>query len=264
MKKIQGEGNNYIDKTIFSGLKLGMNSAKVFWEQKITLSDVSWEHDPQYRFNFSSKVLRLSKLHWKELSRQYSALYDGRILVLQNISESSGVLTLTTSWIEFSLLAYHNRNELSIPGTHGVLGCKVLITNPKETHFLAGVRSQKSEHKPGFLMLPGGLFEISDINGTLQEACLRELREELEIQVQEDLMDLIAIIRGEKGNAAILMIHTKCGILGDGEAPDVSIPVAGNEEWQDNILRWIPLEQIPYLDSTNLMEGLKYLKSRNS
>ncbi|MFW9779069.1 MAG: NUDIX hydrolase [Candidatus Heimdallarchaeota archaeon] len=240
-----------------------MNSARVFWEQKITLSDVSWEHDPHYRFNFSSKILRLSKLHWKALSRQYPALYDGKILVLQNFSDKSGILKLTTSWIEFSLLVYHNYNKLSIPGTLGVLGCKVLITNPKETHFLLGVRSQKSEYKPGFVTLPGGLFEISDITNTVQEACLRELREELEIQVQEDVMDLIAIIRGEKGNSAILMIYTTCRTLGNGGVPDVSIPVVGNEEFQDNLLRWTSFEQIPYLESPNLMEGLQYLKNRN-
>ncbi|MHA2156728.1 MAG: NUDIX hydrolase, partial [Candidatus Hodarchaeales archaeon] len=198
------------------------------------------------------------KILWNSLCKQYPHLYDGEILVLDNFNLEKDFLTLYTQTIRFSSIQVHLMENLRVP-KYGSLGFQTIITDPSHSYFLIGERTHASEYKPGYLAIPGGIFEKRDSEHSLLEACMRELREEMSIEVNQESFCLVAMVReaSKLGTCLIVEVETLSNVLSSEDK------IIGNEEWETKQLQWISPLQVCELNQDLLMEGLNYLRSKS-
>lgn len=58
----------------------------------------------------------------------------------------------------------------------------------KDTHYLMIVRGEKEEHAPGTISMPGGKVEnAANSNNILEETLIREIREEVGVEIYNDI-----------------------------------------------------------------------------
>jgi len=232
------------------------NKITPIWEGLLEIQKISWEHNPHKFISINPETFPKIKINWMNQKKKYPNLYDGTILLLNDLifGEQSYFLHLKTSPINFSILNYFVQNEMVLPETYGSLGFQVIIKSLENTHLLVGKRSQLSEYKPLFWTVPGGMLEEKDIKQPFIKAVIRELSEEINLSINSDSFKLIAILPEISGNGIVLLL--KIIINND---IDLKKPISGNEEWEDRILHWIPNNELTNLDPERIMEGLLYL-----
>jgi ADP-ribose pyrophosphatase YjhB (NUDIX family) len=231
------------------------NSKLVLWEGQLPISSIRWIFDSNKKFTFSSKFRMGREKHWRQLTQTYPTLYDGKLLILQHYSIKNSVLILETRELRFSSLVYLMHLNYSLPESYGSLGFQVFVTHPAEDKFLIGKRSSSSEYKPGYYTIPGGMFEVRDIKDGLHTACLREIKEELFMDLNHSTLSLIAILHELNGFGVVLLFQ--CSLNEDLLLLESSEGYfRANEEWQDKRLYWLPFSEIPTLNKNKIMEGL--------
>ncbi len=234
-----------------------MNSTgSSLWEGRIPLSEVSWSFDPTKRFHSSPSFEKRRQQVWNSMHNQFPHLYDGEILILDDFFIEKNVLKLNTWAIPFSVILVHQKDNLKVP-KYGSLGFQAIITDPSHSYLLIGERSHGSDYRPGYLTLPGGIFETSDLEKSLVEACLREINEEIPIGINEESFHLIAILPEVKQLGTCLLVEAET--TERYYQSDFNHKISGNEEWEKNQLEWISFPKISDLDKNRLMEGLCYL-----
>ena len=233
-------------------------AVQVLWTGRKNLEKVNWEHDPSKKFSFSQDFVERKNHLWQQMTTDYPQIYDGTIIVLEKYQEKEDQVTFNTRSIKFSEMVMLERNSLPMPESLGPLGFQAIILNQPENHFLIGKRSEKSEYRPGFLTIPGGLFELEDIGGSVKSACLRELNEEMELSFDESEMFLVAILQDYSLGINLLL---ECQILDEWNSN--ALFVKGNEEWEKK-LRWITFDQALNLDEKTIMEGLSFIKNHRT
>ena len=230
----------------------------ILWEGRIPLSEVSWSFDPTKKFSISPSFEKRRHQVWKSMHNQFPHLYDGEILILDDffVETKKNTMKLSTWGIPFSIILVHEKDNLKVP-KYGSLGFQAIITDPSHSYLLIGERSHESEYMPGYLTLPGGIFESSDLKKSLVKACLREINEELPLSIKKESFHVIAMLSELKQLGTCLLVEAETT-----ENLSLSISnhkIVGNEEWEKNQLEWILFSQISDLDTNRLMEGLCYL-----
>ena len=121
-------------------------------------------------------------------------------------------------------------------------GDRVLITRRKAEGLLGGLWE-----------FPGGKIKKGE---TAEAACIREIREEvnLELSSQKYLVALVSELHGHVGVAAIIEAVGKGPI-------DSESSISGNEEWTEERLQWISVDELDEFNSDISLEGLVFLKN---
>ncbi|MFX0211265.1 MAG: NUDIX domain-containing protein [Candidatus Hodarchaeota archaeon] len=234
------------------------NTEEILWEGRIPLSSVKWTFNPNKTFNFPPKFENRRQQIWNSMCKAYPHLYDGEILFLEDYSLEKESLKLYTRTIRFSEILVHIEDDLRVPN-YGSLGFQAIITDSTHAYLLMGERAHTSEYKPGYLAIPGGIFEKNDSRKSILEACLRELEEEIVIDVDQESFYLVAILReaSKLGICLLVEVETMKNVSSSEGKVD------GNEEWERNQLEWIKFSQICDLEQDRLMEGLNFLRSKS-
>ncbi len=230
---------------------------EILWEGRIPLSLVIWTFNPTKNFNFPPLFEKRRQQIWNSMCKTHPHLYDGEILVLDNFTREKEILKLHTQTIRFSSIQVYLEDKLKVPN-YGSLGFQAIITDPTHSYLLMGERAHTSEYKPGYLAIPGGIFEKSDSEKSLLEACMRELQEEITIKVNQESFYLVAMVReaSKLGTCLLTEVETIDDVLSsEGK-------LSGNEEWERNQLEWIKFSQICDLEQDRLMEGLNFLRTK--
>ncbi|MFX0206380.1 MAG: NUDIX hydrolase, partial [Candidatus Hodarchaeota archaeon] len=132
-----------------------------------------------------------------------------------------------------------------------------IITDPKHKYLLIGERAHKSDYRPGYQAIPGGIYEKGDSESSLLKACLRELKEEVTIDVNQHSFYLIAMVREASGLGICLLVEVET------TSPDSPLKkIQGKEEWERNILEWIKFSQIREIRHDKISERLYFLRSK--
>ncbi|MFX1285512.1 MAG: NUDIX domain-containing protein [Promethearchaeota archaeon] len=230
------------------------------WEGRIPLSSVTWTYDPKKHFWFPPSFEERRLQIWYSMLSHYPHLYDGEILVLDHFFLEKGILRLSTRSVRFSKILVHMKDNLKFP-KYGSLGFQAIVTDPTHSYLLIGKRSHFSEYKPGYHTIPGGMFEKSDINNSLIDACLRELTEEISIDINPKSFYLIAMLleANHLGTCLLVEVETKEKLSSSNNHES---KILGNEEWENNQLEWILFSQICDLDQKRILEGLDFLRMR--
>jgi len=229
-------------------------AVKVLWSGRKNLDDIKWKYDKSKEFFFSHDFMERKNQLWQQMIVEFPKIYDGTIIVLEKYQLETHI-TFHTRSIKFSEMMMLERNNLPMPESLGPLGFQTVILNKPKSHFIMGKRSLKSDYKPGYLTIPGGLFELSDLNGSVKDACLRELNEELDLQFDELEMFLIAILK-DYGLGVNLLIE--CQIRGG--RYETNQYITGNEEWE-NKLKWTSFDNAQNLEEKIILEGLSFIKN---
>jgi ADP-ribose pyrophosphatase YjhB (NUDIX family) len=227
---------------------------QVLWKGRKNLENIRWKHDASKKFSFSQEFMERKNQLWAEMTAEFPQIYDGTIVVLEKYQVEEAQIIFYNRSIKFSELVMLERNNLPMPESLGPLGFQAVVLNQPKSHFLMGKRSEKSEYKPGYLTIPGGLFEMDDLKGSVKDACLRELNEEIDLQFDESEMHLIAILK-DYGLGINLLIESQ--IL---EERSTAHYVTGNEEWE-NKLQWMTFANAQNLDEKLILEGLSFIKN---
>ncbi|UCE13352.1 MAG: NUDIX hydrolase [Candidatus Heimdallarchaeota archaeon] len=239
---------------------MGKNRSAL-WEGRIPLSSVFWRFNASKPFQLSPSFEERRLYVWKSMQMQYPHLYDGELLVLSHFYFENSKLILITRSIRFSQVLVHLKDGLKV-SEHGSLGFQAIITNPpSHSLLLVGERSHESEYKPGFLTIPGGIFESDDARNSLTNACVRELDEEINVPLNINSFYLIAMLpeANQLGTCLLIEVETT-----EEHARTVmpNLKVTGNEEWEENQLEWLSFSQICDLKKNRLMEGLSFLRAK--
>ena len=227
------------------------------WSGKIPLSDVNWTFLEHKKFDFSNEFLKDKNSYWRKYILQFAQLYDGDLLFLDDFSVEGKRMELTTRSIKFSTLTYMISKNIKLSESLGSLGFQLFVCDPKGEKFLLGERSQSSEYKPGHYTIPGGMFEVEDSIDSVANACLREIKEELYLDLDPNTLFLTAILRELNDLGIVLLLE--CSLDRKIHAPIlVQEKLAANEEWEGSYVYWFPFNSINELDQALLMEGLVY------
>ncbi|MHA2250288.1 MAG: NUDIX hydrolase [Candidatus Kariarchaeaceae archaeon] len=228
---------------------------QILWEGSIPLDQVKWEfipnNDPSLPIGFET----LRKSTWEMKKKQFPNLYDGDIVFLNDFRIEDEGITLYVSEIKFSTITTLFENRISLPMNKGSLGFQATIFDINKEKVLVGQRSAKSEYKPGFYSMPGGIFEVSDLKSTVAHGILREVNEEIGINLENHPMLLRAIVREQNNIAVGLMVE----ISSDLSTKSEGLPA--NEEWQDHRVKWYTINEICSLGK-EILEGLIYMKKK--
>lgn len=161
-------------------------------------------------------------------------------------------LKLSVGTIRFAQMMTHERLDIPIHDGHGSLGVQVAIFTANRRHLLVGERSHNSDYRPGWLTIPGGIFEVTDVSGSITKAINREMREEVMLKLRQSFL-LRAILKMHPHTSTALLVEAQ---LAETENIDVSRAVKGNEEWEEKILRWLPCSELPQLNRERIFDGL--------
>ncbi|TFG30010.1 NUDIX domain-containing protein, partial [Candidatus Thorarchaeota archaeon] len=138
---------------------------------------------------------------------------------------------------------------------HGVLGIQAIIFSPDMNHVLAGIRTKESQYCPSFHAVPGGILETRDTEVSFEDACMREIVEEVDIDLipEKHLVALISELHGTVGIVAVISGDA----TGENETNGL---IKGNEEWVNSELSWYDVNKLDQCTSENSLEGLLFVK----
>jgi ADP-ribose pyrophosphatase YjhB (NUDIX family) len=139
-----------------------------------------------------------------------------------------------------------------------MLGVQYIVFSPLENYLLIGERSLTQEYYPGRITVPGGMLELSDIYLSPKTALLRELKEEVPLNISTKA-NLISIVGGWNGVSITFMIKTK--LSKDCNFNPSEIIMGEKNEWKSG-LKWIPISELKNLPNNQLLDGLVYFKSK--
>jgi ADP-ribose pyrophosphatase YjhB (NUDIX family) len=231
------------------------NEFEIMWKGNLPITALEWEFDTTKQIAFTQELEEKIKEFWIRAVKQHPKMYDGTLLCVHGIAYQSEKISLQIGFIHFSSVYYHYENKKPLEGTYGSLGFQAVIYNPTRTHILIGRRVKTSEYKPGFYAHPGGILEKNDMQGTITEACLREIKEETSLEVKNETFRIRAIFRDDQeiSTGILVEVETK-------EELDASenerLLTTGNEEWEKNELIWYPVTRVKELAKEQTLEGL--------
>ena len=226
----------------------------VYWNGQIKTENVDWQLLSDSEIVLSEDLELKREKIWQKIVNQYPKAYDGMLLRLNSFSVKEERLGLKMSCISFSRVQTLLKSNVRLE-PYGVLGVQAIILSPDKRYLLYGERSKDHMHCPQFLGSPGGMLSINDAENPFWLACMREITEEAHIALREEKF-LIAISADRYtpvGTVLLLLTFTE-------EQPDVTKPVPGNDEWTNRELHWHPVETLPALDNSKILEGLVFVK----
>ena len=237
---------------------MGANNS-ILWIGDLTLEQLRWTLGPPEITSTPLDIEEEQKIHWKQMLKQYPHLYDGDLLLVKDCKITKEQISLILSPTKFSLVTFYYEKKIPFQDSLGSLGFQCVVLDKNRTAFLIGERAHTSDYQPGWFTVPGGIFEKEDVEGRIQEACLRELTEEVKVKVKEETLKLRAIIREQNDMGVILFTEIETNMIVPKERT-YRTKIRGNEEWEKNELKWVRFDEIPLLPSNRLMEGLEFLK----
>lgn len=230
---------------------------EVYWSGKGDLSNIYFLKDNFFEYKELEHQQRINEL-WNEHIKTYSHDYDGKLVILdsfeleEELNGSKKLFIFHVSWIHYSTLV--GLTKLTIPiKNYGVLGSQIAIFDPTEQYILVGKRKVNQMYAPGILTLPGGMFEIDDLKPG-KNPFLRELHEEVRISINKPI--LIALLAEHTKRSSIFLIKATLSqpFNSDQVFDDL------DNEFEENKLFWLKIEELKKFDPSNLMEGLTYLQ----
>lgn len=232
-----------------------MNKLEVFWRGRIPLEKVTWHLNPDSILVLSSELEGERDKVWTSTLREYPNSYDGNLVVLLDyqISESSAHFQLGS--ITFSRILTLEKAGIR-PDAYGSLGFQSIIFSPNREFVVVGERAKESLYCPLYHAIPGGILEISDTKGSFEQACMREIEEETDIELEEEkhLVAIIGEVHGSVGIIAMIEAVAKNPI-------DYDAPILGNEEWTDRQLHWVHVDELDQFTVDTSLEGPIFLKN---
>jgi 8-oxo-dGTP pyrophosphatase MutT (NUDIX family) len=237
-----------------------MPDIKVLWKGKFDLSQIIWGDTtyPEYKLDrkLDSKINRF----WKQYVKNHQNDYDGNLLYLNNFQFNNDQLILNTGTIRYSTLIFMEKHKLRIDEGLGMIGVQCLIFDPKEDYILVGRRSKSLAYYPGAVTVPGGMLEFDDLKQSPKLALLREIVEEVNLELQHNV-DLIAIITEFTGISVTFLLTTKCKNL----INHLKRIASDEEEWE-NGLEWISINDLKHMNHNSfiIFDGLQYYISKIS
>jgi ADP-ribose pyrophosphatase YjhB (NUDIX family) len=232
-----------------------MSKLEVFWKGRIHLDRVTWQLNPDSNLILSPELEAERDEVWKRTLREHPNSYDGNLVVLLDyeISESSANFKLGS--ITFSRILTLEQAGIG-PDAYGSLGFQSIIYSSDREYVVVGERAKESLYCPLYHAIPGGMLEVSDTKGSFEQACMREIGEEADIELEQEkyLVALIDEVHGSVGIIAMIEAIAKGPI-------DYDAPISGNEEWTDRLLQWISIEELSQFTIENSLEGPVFLKN---
>ena len=231
---------------------------KIFWEGKIPIQNVKWKFAPEREIFLSDSLEVQREDIWNAELSTYPETYDGDVLVLEDFSQGKEQMVFELGFIKFSRVLTLAKVKQRPPG-YGTLGMQSIIFSQDGEYVLAGKRTENTSYCPLFHTVPGGILEVIDTKGDFESACMRELNEEVDINLKQEkyLTALIQEYHGSVGIVAAIMGMTS----GNLEATE---KVSGNEEWKDRTLTWYPVDHLDDVKFMNSLEGLLFLKKERA
>lgn len=224
----------------------------VQWEGRLPLNSITWKLADDNEILLEPELEKQKSQVWNEILKKYPSSYDGRLLVLKNFQVSSSGAHFSVGVIAFSRVITLMRLRHA-QGSHSTLGFQTIVLSPDRRHILVGVRSQESMYCPSYLTTPGGMLEAEDVKGSVEAAFMRELKEEVQLEVAPEkyLLALVSNVKGVSG-ANLLIEATASSRVNPKKW------MSGNEEWEGHRLRWLPVEDLKNLDTKHALEGLVF------
>lgn len=231
-----------------------MREFKLHWRGRIPLANVTWNLSIDKELRLPDHLEIRREEIWKEILEEHPSAYDGSLLVLSDYTIKNSKAHLKLSYIAFSriLTLVNTGHGLDDCGT---LGFQSVIFSPNREHFIFGQRSEDSMYCPLFYALPGGMLEVKDTKGSVEQACLREINEEVNISLAKEMF-LVGIMDELQGNVGTAIIIE--GVT-NGE-PITESTIYGNEEWIDHMLEWRSPNNLEGISEENSLEGLVFVK----
>ena len=226
---------------------------KIYWKGSIPCKKIQWFLEGEHKILPTNLEERREEI-WKRVLTEYPDSYDGDLLELKEFKANEEDMELSMNIIKFSrVLTLERLGEYLKP--YGTIGMQMVVLSHDREYLLIGQRASSSMYCPLYYSCPGGMFEVSDTEGSFEEACLREFNEEVELTLNDNLK-LLAItseINGTVGVVFLLVGTTR-------NPPDVTIPVKGNEEWEDTQLLWYSIQSLDRFTYSNSLESIVFVK----
>jgi ADP-ribose pyrophosphatase YjhB (NUDIX family) len=228
---------------------------EVLWKGCLLLTTATWKFDPSWIYELPQELEQSRAAIWNQAQKDFPQIYDGQLLCLTSYDCEANDLRLEVGTIRFSQMMVHVRTDVPIHDGFGSLGVQVAIFTQDRRFLLVGERSHSSDYRPGWLAIPGGIFEVADVNGSIIEAIDREMREEVGLKLRPSFA-LRALLKMQPHTSTALLVEAQ---LSEAETIDVSKPVMGNEEWERLVLRWLPCSELPRLNRERIFDGLDFI-----
>jgi len=214
---------------------------QILWEGSIHIDKLDWKLSNTQISDLLDyqKILDHRDLYWNELKSKHD-VYNGYLLGVTDFIGNS-FKCFTYSFKDHITIS---RFGITLPRYLGNLGFKIHVISPDGTRTVLGRRSHSIEYLGGWITTIGGMFELSDIEGTIADAVLRELHEESGI-VKDDLdwtsFRLISIMKEINGLAVDLIVEISL---------QNEVELVPNDEWES--LYWTMIDDIKIDNSTML------------
>ncbi|MHA2168594.1 MAG: NUDIX domain-containing protein [Candidatus Kariarchaeaceae archaeon] len=231
-----------------------IHEGTVLWEGLIPMSGVLWDICSETIDELPLELEKRRETVWQEKLKLHPHLYDGDIVSLLHFLAFDDSVVLSVGRIKFSQICTIYYERARLPQFDKSLGVKFVIYNQSKSEFLVGQRQRNSEYKPLCFVLPGGILEVSDLEKPVVEACLREIQEELKIQVDSSTFNLIAIIRDVNELGIQLLTEV---IIANDQDPHNLVP---NGEWEKDSVHWVTIEDLKQMDEKQILEGLHFVR----
>ncbi len=230
-----------------------MKALTILWRGRVSTDRVTWHFNPDHSIRLSHELEGCVESVWNETKLQRPQVYDGRLLVLEQMREDRNELALDMTDISFSRILTLSHYQLGLEGL-GVLGIQAIILSGDRRHVLVGQRATDSMYCPGHWSTPGGMLEVSDAAESFDRGCMREILEEAEVDLSPTryVVALTKELHGRLGSVLIILATT---------ISEVSLdePVTGNEEWVSRELRWSHIDDVARIPPDRSLEGIQFL-----
>ena len=195
---------------------------------------------------------------WLEILGRYPETYDGKVLILDDFRLIENIANFRLSFMRFSRVQTLVRMKQKAPG-YGVLGFQAIIFSKKKDHVLAGVRSENSQYCPLFHTVPGGILEIKDAEGSFEDACMREVNEEINVDLvlEKHLVALMSELHGTVGVVAIISGQVSNEV-------EINDHLEGNDEWLNSEVSWYDVDSLSHILPENSLQGLLFVKEERN
>jgi hypothetical protein len=232
-----------------------MPDLKIIWSGKIPLEDVVWKLSSEKEYFLSTELEKQRNKIWKKIVNKYPETYDGMVIILDDFHYTSEQMVFDLGFMRFSRILTLNEVKQR-PSGYGSLGMQAIIFSPDKTNVLAGLRAEDSSYCPLFHAVPGGILETSDVEGSFESACMREIDEEVAValEAEKHLVGLLSELHGSVGVVALIS-----GTVS--KTPKPNEHVYGNEEWAERRLSWYSGEELERIKFENSLEGLLFVKN---
>lgn len=239
-----------------------MVHTEVLFEGKVKLEDIivssnHFNRQVEYDIDLDENSI---KTIWNKFKKKYPESYNGSLVTLETFDVDEKflcgceLLTLYIGSINYSSFIAMREKNITFNNSYGVIGTQCLIFSPDENYILVGRRKNQQYYSPGLLTVPGGFVEPKDLeSGSL----MREVYEEVNISFKNEK---ISTILTEHNNYSAIMLLT--AELNQ-EFNKGDIFEGKDNEWENNNLFWLSIDELKNMSDSELMEGLTYLKNKN-